>query len=58
MLTALGIFSMMGAACMGVSMSSVEVKGGGWWATGIYFAFATAMLGCLAMAYRCFGGEF
>lgn len=58
MLTVLGIFSMMGAAWVGFSMSQMEVEGSGWWITGVYSAYVTGMLGCLALAYLCFGGEF
>lgn len=58
MLTVLGIFSMCGAFWMGCAMSMTEAKGAGWWLVGVYFAYVTGLLGCLAFAYRCFGGEF
>ena len=58
MLTFLGVISMMGSAWLGFTASAIEIKGGGWWGTGVYFVFISGLVACLALAFLCFGGKF
>lgn len=60
MITVLGIFSMMGAASFGIMAGCAkgEGKNAVWAAVAMTSFHVVGSLGCLVLAFRCFGGEF
>lgn len=59
MLTVLGIVATMGAVWFGFGVTMLKFKGATAWAvTGVISAYILGSLGCLVLAFLCFGGKF